>query len=107
MVDFVWGVGEVATVYTFVLQDADGTAINLTGKTVTLKYKTYPTAGSITSRTCTVTGAATGTVTWTLLAGDTATAGKYSYNFEITSAGYLDFVPKGQTLQLFEVVSVV
>ena len=107
MADFVWGVGEVGVVYTFVLQDADGTAINLTGKTVTLKYKAYPTPGSTTSRTCTVTGATTGTVTHTLVSGDTAAAGVFSYNFEISSSGYLDFVPKGQTLHQFEVVAVV
>lgn len=107
MVDFEWAVGELATVYTFVLEDEDGTAINLTGKTITLKYKAYPTPGSTTSRTCTLTGATTGTITYTLVASDTTTAGVFSYNFEISSSGYLDFVPKAQDLHLFEVVSVV
>jgi hypothetical protein len=107
LADFIWGKSELGTTYTFTLQDANGTAINLSGRTVTLKYKAYPTPASTTSRTLTVTDAANGVCTHTLVSGDTTTAGLYSYNFEISSAGYLDYVPKDHTLHLFEVVSVV
>ena len=81
-------VGDIGTVYTFTLTDASGTAIDLTGRTVTLRYASYPTAGSTTSRTLTVTSAASGICTWTTVSGDSTTAGFYQFNIRVTASGF-------------------
>ena len=106
MATWLWAKGEVGTTYTFTLQDAAGNAIDLTGKTVTLKYKPKE-GGSTTSRTLTVTNAVGGVCTHTLVSGDTSTAGDFMYDFEISSSGYLDFVPKVPNMGSFSVVNVV
>ena len=81
-------VGDVGTIYTFTLTDSDGTAIDLSGKTVTLRYDSYPTAsGSATSRTLTVSDAANGVCTWTTISGDTTAAGYFQFNIRATSSG--------------------
>lgn len=99
-------VGDVGTVYTFTLTDSSGTAIDLTSRTVTLRYDTYPTAsGTATSRPLTVTSAASGICTWTTVAGDTTTAGFYQFNIRITGTGFQESLRSDN--YIFEVKSVV
>ena len=68
------------------LQDEQGT-IPLTGATVRFKMAPAPDSGltvSPISRTCTITDAANGKVQFSWQVGDTATAGVYRGEFEVT-----------------------
>jgi hypothetical protein len=71
---------------TATLQDEQG-IIPLTGTTVRFKMAAAPDAGitfTPISRACTITNATGGTVQFSWQAGDTATAGVYRAEFEVT-----------------------
>lgn len=76
------------------------TPINLTTATsVKLLMKTL--AGSLIQRTATVTDATNGVVTVTFTAPDTATAGSYQAEFEITwTGGGIETVPNDSYLDI-------
>jgi hypothetical protein len=65
------------------LQNADGSAINLTGATA-VYFLMRPVSGGTTIRTtATVVNAATGIVSYDWTSGDTATVGSYYQEWEI------------------------
>lgn len=98
-------VGDVGTIFTFTLTDYAGTAIDLTGKTVAIRYAAYPTPDVATSRTLTVTDDINGVCTWTTVSGDSATAGLYQFNIRVTSSGVQETFQSDS--YIFEVKSVV
>jgi len=74
------------------LENKDGTAINLTGATVAFHTKRAGTV--VTNAAATVTDATGGEVSYTLVAADTAAAGEYEIEWEITfSDGSTQSVP--------------
>lgn len=64
--------------------DADNSAINLTGATVKLKWK--DSGGALQTKTMTITGAATGVAEYQFLTGELF-AGTTDFEVEITDAG--------------------
>jgi len=71
----------------FTVKQADGSAKDLTGLTVTLKV--WDTSGNLKfSGTCTVTDAANGVCTYTPAASDFDTVGDYKAELELTKANY-------------------
>ena len=75
---------DVGTTLTFILTDADGTAVSLTDGTPVFKVATAPSATLQIDGTCTVTNAAGGICTYALIAGDTDTAGLYEGEVQVT-----------------------
>ncbi len=97
---FNWVKGEFgpAVAKTFNLKKVDGTALDLTGKTATIKYKNYA-GGSVVSRTnpdlVVVGSASAGQIKWTPLAADAATTGIFHAIIEVTDATNEEAIPKG------------
>lgn len=67
----------------FTIQEADGTAMNVSGYTVTLKVKMDDTL--LISGTCTNASATLGYVSYTVLSGDFPAAGRARYELELTT----------------------
>ena len=76
--------GDTWPAITATLKNKDGTAINLTGATVNFHGKRAGAAEI--DAAATVTDAAGGTVSYTLLAADTDIAGEFEIEWEITFA---------------------
>jgi hypothetical protein len=78
----------------------DGAAINLSGASVALLIESMDTA-VVLRRTATITDAANGKVQYQFIAADTATAGDYQLEWEVTlSNGKIITVPSGGYINL-------
>lgn len=75
--------------------DADNTAINLTGATVKLKWKDA--GGTLQTKTMTITSAATGVAEYQFLAGELF-AGLMNFEVEITDSG-------GKIIRCLEIIA--
>jgi len=84
--DFVIRQGDTKPVLTQTLTDIDGNALNLTGATVKFVMRTLTAVSPAINATATVTNAATGAVSFTFTATQTATAGQFMANFIVTYA---------------------
>ena len=77
---------DVGCLLSFTITDQSGSALNLTGATVTLTIA----GGDISTkheRACTIDSAVNGTCHYILIAADTAVAGKYSIEANIAYSG--------------------
>lgn len=99
--DFVIKQGDSAPVLTDTLTYSDGTAVNLTGATVTFTMRSLTAAAAqIAAAPATVTTPTAGAVSYTFSATDSAVAGNYAANWQVTfpdtsvmtfpTDGYLD-----------------
>jgi 5-hydroxyisourate hydrolase-like protein (transthyretin family) len=68
------------------LQNASGTAIDLTGASVRFHMRTVNGSASVVSAAATIVTAASGIVRYSWAAGDTATVGTYQAEFQVTYA---------------------
>lgn len=99
MSDIEYKTGDADSVGAILTQN--GTAINLTGWTVNFSMK--PTTGEKITIPCTLGGTVSGTyvpatsggVTIPFSASNTATAGQYRGEFEITNSGTVAHIPSG------------
>ena len=76
--------GDTSPVFSVTLKDADGDAVDLTGATVVFNMNNEDDEQVIDRGACTILVAASGTVKYSWQTGDTATAGYYSAEFEVT-----------------------
>jgi hypothetical protein len=86
-------------VFVFTLQNADGSAMNLTGSTFGSQIRyTYDSAAIAASFTCVLTNAIGGVVTATLSAGDSAllTAGPAYWDLQRTIDGVVTTILSGK-----------
>lgn len=79
-------VGDTDPPVPFVCQNADGTAYNLTGKTVAFYWR-LKNQTSWTSGAATITGAASGAAEYRFTSGQTDVAGTYECKVVVTSSG--------------------
>ena len=77
-------VGDTGRALQVTLQDA-GTAIDITGATVQLLYRID--GGTITTKTMTITDAASGIAQYTFLAPDLTAEGTLQYQVKLTDSG--------------------
>lgn len=88
--------GDTLPTVSATLSNYDGTAINLTDSTVRLVYRAADGSGTATRVTATIESAEDGEVSYAWQTGDTATAGNYVCEWEITfSGGSILTVPNG------------
>jgi len=92
--------GDTLPVLERTLQYSSGTAINLTGATVRFKTRNRDTGAVVTNGLCTVVSATAGTVSYTWQSADTATAGEYDAEFEVTFPSGVLSVPNFGFLRL-------
>lgn len=99
MVLYNWVKGEFgpAVAKTFNLKKFDGTELDLTGKTITLKYKNIA-GGAVINRTnpdVVILGAVSaGQIKWTPQVGDTAIVGTFHVIIEVTDVSNEEAIPK-------------
>ena len=85
--DFFIKQGDTLPVLTDTLTYSNGTAVNLAGASVTFVMRAMTANATTTNATATVTNAATGAISYTFTATDTATAGMYMANWLVTFGG--------------------
>lgn len=85
--DYVAKQGDVGVVLNATIVDVNGTAVNLTGGTVTFVLRRQSDTAVTTSLPATIVSAVAGTVSYTLTATDTATAGNFLIEWSWTAAG--------------------
>jgi|LakMenEpi03Aug12_release.lakeMendotaPanAssembly.Ray.scaffolds.fasta_scaffold51877_9 hypothetical protein len=96
-------------VFVFTLENADGTAMNLTGSTFNSQIRyTYDSATIAASFTCVLTNAVGGVVTATLSAGDSAllTTGSAFWDLQRTESGVVTTILSGKCTVLPDVTRV-
>ena len=76
--------GDTSPALSVTLKDADGNAVDLTGATVVFNMNNEDDEQVIDRGACTILVAASGTVKYSWSAADTATAGYYTAEFEVT-----------------------
>ncbi len=85
----------------FTVTESDGsTAVNLTSSTVLFKMARHRATENKIEKACTLVVAASGTCKYTLLIGDTDTAGTYKAELEITWAGPKVLTAKIETIKI-------
>ncbi len=83
------------------LQDGDGTAIDLTSATVKFHMKKVGAAAATTDADATVLDANAGSVKYVWVAADTAIAGSYLAEFEVTyTNGGIETFPNDQSIAI-------
>lgn len=88
MADFYIKQGDLLPIMTATLTDALGTAVDLTGSTVTFRMANRSTgANKISAGSCTLVNATAGEVSYAWVSGDTGTAAEYDGEFHVTFAG--------------------
>jgi hypothetical protein len=88
------------------IQDSNGTAINITGRTYRAQIRSTQDSTTIkASFTCTVTSGASGQVTCVLAAADSATltAGNYFWDLEENASGVISTILAGNVTVLADV----
>jgi len=88
------------------IQDDNGTAINITGRTYRAQIRTSQDSTTVRgSFTCTVTSGASGQVTCVLAAADSATltAGNYFWDLEENASGVISTILAGNVTVLADV----
>jgi|TARA_R100000479_G_scaffold74103_1_gene35828 hypothetical protein len=84
-----------------ILQDGDGTAIDLTSASVRFHMKKIGAATATTDAAATVVSADAGSVKYEWVAADTATAGSYLAEFEVTyTNGAVETFPNDQSIAI-------
>ena len=81
MADFVMKEGDLAPSLTAALRDHDDQPVNLTGATVTFRMRRRNATANVVDAAATVVTAASGTVRYDWVAGDTDVAGLYDGEF--------------------------
>jgi hypothetical protein len=83
------------------LQDGDGTAIDLTAATVRFHMKKIGAATASTDAAATIVNANTGSVKYDWVAADTANAGSFQAEFEVTyTNGGIETFPNDQSIAI-------
>ena len=84
-----------------ILQDGDGTAIDLTGATVRFHMKKIGASTASTDAAATVVNADAGSVKYEWVAADTANAGTFQAEFEVTyTNGGVETFPNDQSIAI-------
>ena len=87
MPDFAIKQGDVLPILSDTLTYSNGTAVNLTGASVKFAMRSITAMTTTTNTTATVVTAASGTVSYTFTALDTATTGRYQGTWIVTFSG--------------------
>lgn len=87
MADFYIGQGDTASTLLVTLRDANGNAVNITGATVHIDVTPIHGGTKIVDAAATIVNAASGQVSYTFTAPQTATPGDYLATFTVTFSG--------------------
>lgn len=83
------------------LKDASNTAIDVTGATIAFKMRPVSSTTATIDRAATIVDAEAGSVKYEWVTGDTATAGSYFAEFQVTFAGgRIETFPNGDYIQI-------
>ena len=83
------------------LKDANNTAVDVTGATITFKMRPVSSTTATINSSATIIDGEAGSVKYEWVSGDTATAGSYFAEFQVVfSGGRIETFPNGDYIQI-------